>query len=345
MIDLTQVDELNVGGERVGELYLDGNKVWERPVYGMKLTALEAGSTVSITANGTPSSVDLRFKLNNGSLSTYTIGDTITLTNVGDYVLFTAGPNGNSTFSTGTSNYYQFSITGSVSTQNTIAYLLDDRAGKGSGISLPNYAFLRLFYNNDQPITNLDMSNVTTIGQKSAWGMCRGCTSLESVDLSSLTTIGTQGLRISFDECSSLTSIDVSSVTSVSGEQGLYCFVKACSSLQSLDLGNLESANGSESMTAIARNCTSLKSVNLKKLSSVGTNGLNQAFDGCTALEVVDFSEATDVPSITSSTFSNTNSTFQIVVPDALYSTWIAATNWSSLASQIVKVSDYTPAS
>lgn len=125
----------------------------------------------------------------------------------------------------------------------------------------------------------------------------------------------------------------------------MYYLVRSCTSLQTLDLRYLESADGSESMSGFATGCTALKKVYLNKLSSVGTNGLNGAFNGCTALEVVNFSEATAVPEITTTTFSNTNSTFQIVVPDALYSTWIAATNWSSLASQIVKVSDYTPAS
>ena len=66
---------------------------------------------------------------------------------------------------------------------------------------------------------------------------------------------------------------------------------------------------------------------------------------GCSALEVVDFSEATAVPTLHSvNTFQNTNSTFQIVVPDALYDQWKAARNWSQFASQIVKASEYVPA-
>ena len=66
---------------------------------------------------------------------------------------------------------------------------------------------------------------------------------------------------------------------------------------------------------------------------------------GCSALEVVDFSEATAVPTLHSvNTFQNTNSTFKIVVPDALYDQWKAANNWSQFASQIVKASEYVPA-
>lgn len=69
-------------------------------------------------------------------------------------------------------------------------------------------------------------------------------------------------------------------------------------------------------------------------------------FYGCTNLEVVDFSEATAVPALSSSwAFYDTNNTYKVVVPDALYNDWIAASNWSALSSHIVKVSEYTPAS
>lgn len=41
--------------------------------------------------------------------------------------------------------------------------------------------------------------------------------------------------------------------------------------------------------------------------------------------------------------FGNINDTYKIVVPDALYSTWIAATNWSnsSIKPHIMKQSDW----
>jgi len=85
--------------------------------------------------------------------------------------------------------------------------------------------------------------------------------------------------------------------------------------------------------------------VALTHLSNVSTsNGLTNAFNGCTALEVVDFSQATAVPALANvNAFSNTNSTYKIVVPDALYATWIATTNWSnaSIKPHIVKASDY----
>ena len=65
------------------------------------------------------------------------------------------------------------------------------------------------------------------------------------------------------------------------------------------------------------------------------------AFYGCTSLEIVDFSEATAIPTINSLTFSGTNNTFKIVVPDALYSTWITSGYWSNVQSHIIAKSDY----
>ena len=126
---------------------------------------------------------------------------------------------------------------------------------------------------------------------------------------------------------------------------GMQSAFNGCTSLTSGDLSSLSSA-GSNGLTSAFYGCTSLRTVYLTRLSSVGISGLNSAFNKCTNLELVDFSEATAVPTMNNvSTFSNTNSTFKVVVPDSLYSTWIASTNWSNIASQIVRASDYTPAS
>ena len=68
-------------------------------------------------------------------------------------------------------------------------------------------------------------------------------------------------------------------------------------------------------------------------------------FYGCTSLELIDMTGSTGVPTLSYSVnFSNTNSTYKIVVPDSLYDKWIAATNWVSIASHIMKQSDWNAA-
>lgn len=98
---------------------------------------------------------------------------------------------------------------------------------------------------------------------------------------------------------------------------------------------------GESGMKDAYSGCTSLKTADFSKLSAVGTDGLNGTFNGCTSLEIVLFQSSTAVPSISENTFANTNDTFKVIVPDALYEDWIADESWASLSSQITKVSDY----
>lgn len=62
-------------------------------------------------------------------------------------------------------------------------------------------------------------------------------------------------------------------------------------------------------------------------------------FGQCNNLKVIDISSATSViPAPSSLSFS---SSCKVIVPDALYDEWIAATNWSAKASNIIKKSDW----
>lgn len=98
---------------------------------------------------------------------------------------------------------------------------------------------------------------------------------------------------------------------------------------------------GQEGMKDTFNGCSALVTVDFSKLSAVGTDGLDGTFSGCTSLEIVLFQSSTAVPSISENTFANTNDTFNVIVPDALYEDWIADESWSALSSQIEKTSDY----
>jgi hypothetical protein len=64
-------------------------------------------------------------------------------------------------------------------------------------------------------------------------------------------------------------------------------------------------------------------------------------FTGTTNVACFDFSRHETIPTLSSTNaFTNTGS-WKIVVPDNLYDEWIAATNWSTHASRIVKASEY----
>lgn len=82
--------------------------------------------------------------------------------------------------------------------------------------------------------------------------------------------------------------------------------------------------------------CECLASVTvLGNLTSIG----NSAFNRCPSALFYDFTQHTTIPTLSATNvFSNIPKDCEIRVPAALYDQWIAATNWSSIASNIVAV-------
>ena len=91
-------------------------------------------------------------------------------------------------------------------------------------------------------------------------------------------------------------------------------------------------------------NCSALASVTIpSSVTSIGAN----TFSRCYGIVKYDFTEHTQVPTISNKNAFNYIATdCKIVVPDALYDTWIAATNWSdaSIVGHIIKASEYVEA-
>jgi hypothetical protein len=66
------------------------------------------------------------------------------------------------------------------------------------------------------------------------------------------------------------------------------------------------------------------------------------AFSYCYGMAYYDFRASKSVPTLSNTNaFNNIPSDCKIVVPDSLYDTWIAATNWSTYASKIIKASAF----
>jgi hypothetical protein len=166
--------------------------------------------------------------------------------------------------------------------------------------------------------------SVTSIGIYAFYN----CYSLASVVIpDGVTSIG----NYAFYNCLSLASIVIpQGVTSISD----YAFYNC------LSLASVVIPQGVTSIGSCAFNtCLSLASVVIPDgVTSIG----NYALYYCQGMAFYDFRASKSVP-----TLSNTNafdkipSDCKIVVPDNLYDTWIAATNWSTYASQIVKASEF----
>lgn len=182
--------------------------------------------------------------------------------------------------------------------------------------SLGNYAF------GYSPVKSVSIPKIQTLGQNvfdrctnltsltipssvsgSLYGLCYGCTNLQSITLSDgITDITNMGS--SFYNCSSLTSITVPGTVTV---------------LQTTFYG-----------------CTSLTSITFTgHVAQVGT----QSFYNCTNCLVYDFSHCTSVPRLLgTNAFYGINANAQIKVPAALESDWKNADNWYSFENYIVGV-------
>lgn len=92
--------------------------------------------------------------------------------------------------------------------------------------------------------------------------------------------------------------------------------------------------------------CSGLEKIKLAlttNYASANPQGISQnCFRNCSNCLVYDFTGWPIVPTLASTNaFTNINANAKIVVPDALYNDWVAATNWSTYASYIIKESDY----
>lgn len=243
-------------------------------------------------------------------------------------------------------------------------------------VSIPDYGLYYKFYSytSSRVISEVNLPNVTTIGESGMYYAFYNQTALSTIIFSNLTTIGNDGLNaafmyseitgISFPKlttigvkgfynafryCDKITSVDLSKLTSVLGSAFQLAF-SSCTRLQTVDLSGLTTiTNATGCFQQAFLGCTGLKTVLLNKLSSVsGNNVFQNTFNGCTALEVVNCSESQSVWALTNNNTFPTdaqNPNYKVVVPDALYNDWIAASNWSAISSHIVKASEYTPAS
>lgn len=189
-------------------------------------------------------------------------------------------------------------------------------------------------------------NGVTSIG-KNAFDLCPSLSSI--VIPQGVTSVGNQafgrcyslsfivipqgitstGIQI-FHKCYSLSSVVMpQSMKSIGGSAFVYCY-------------SLSSVVIPQGMTIIDAGvfseCSSLSSLVIPKRVSVISAS---AFSNCSSLVILDFSKSTSVPMLATSSAIPSQSGLRITVPDDLYSTWIAETNWSSHASRIVKASEF----
>ena len=164
-------------------------------------------------------------------------------------------------------------------------------------------------------------NSVTSIGE-SVFYQCPSLTFI--VIPNGVTSIG----KYMFYCCHSLTSVVIpDGVKSI----GTYAFYE-CYPLTSIIIPNGVTSIGTYAFS----NCYSLTSITIPNgVTSIGA----YTFYKCGGVLYYDFSSHTAVPTLAKTTaFTQIAADCEIRVPAALYDEWIAATNWSTYASNIVAV-------
>lgn len=234
----------------------------------------------------------------------------------GDYVI-TLTVNGEVTFGIDSAYQYLLRKTINGSEEDLVYNNAVKKVEIGDGASVGKNAFYYCY-----SLSSVFIPNSLTSIDGSAFSQCY---SLKKITIPwSMTSIG----RNAFGNCSSLKSIIIpDGVTSIAVQA-----FKQCYSLSSVSIP--------DSVTSIDNSafqlCQSLASIAIP----AGVTRVGEAvFSSCKGLHYIDFSNHTSIPTLVSTNaFTSVAKDLEIRVPAALYDEWIAATNWSSLASQIVAV-------
>lgn len=193
--------------------------------------------------------------------------------------------------------------------------------------------------------TKIRLGNVTSIGG-SAFENCRSL--INVVIPNSITSIGTQA----FNSCESLTNIVIPhSVTSMTNNlvSGAYALTNIVIPNSVTNIGNFALSSYVLTNVVIPNSVTNIGNGVLNTnylltdiiIPNSVTNIGNGAFQNCYLLNKYDFTTFITVPTLSgTNAFNGINPLAKIIIPDALYDEWIAATNWSNYADYIYKASE-----
>ena len=234
---------------------------------------------------------------------------------------------------TGDNPYNKFQSTGKMKCEGDIRSLVKP-------IAVEDYSYFArgLFVSCSSLTQAPSILPATTLANKCYYEMFRGCSSLTKAPELPATTMASSCYHGMFHNCTSLTQAPSILPATTLADKCYYNMFAGCTSLTQAPKLPATTVTGT-SYQYMFYGCSALKRI---KMNASSGNWGSFMFGGCTSLELVDMTGSTDVPTLsTVNNFANTNDTYKIVVPDSLYDTWIVATNWVSIASHIMKQSDW----
>lgn len=170
----------------------------------LTFTAETAGSTVKLTKHGSTAITGfngLEYKFNDGDWTAYTIGQNITLANVGDKVQMRAVATGNSRMGIDFNNYHNFVMTGKIAASGNVQSVLDQTMSR---MDVPTYCYYYMFHSCTS-LTQAPELPATTLADSCYSWMFSICTSLTQVPELPAKTLAKHCYFYMFSDCTSLT--------------------------------------------------------------------------------------------------------------------------------------------
>ena len=287
----------------------------------LTFTADAANSSVQLTAVGAPSSVTLEYNLNNGGWLPYTIGNVISLPNVGDNVKMRGN---NATFSTSANDYYQFVMTGYVAAGGDVTSLQNEIGGD---ITLSQYCYYYMF-RNCTSLTEAPALPSTTLAERCYGTMFRGCTGLTTAPDLPATTLEDNCYSSMFRGCTGLTQAPSLPATTLEDNCYNYMFQGCTGLTQAPSLPATTLANSC--YQSMFSGCTGITSYDVATLNDSSTAMfLNNS--SCVSFTI----HAETPPTIANNTITGLKADCIIYVPAASVDAYKAAQYWSARASYI----------
>ena len=222
------------------------------PYDGLRFTAQEANSSITLNKQGSPTELQLEYRTNtNTTWQNYTLGTTINLANIDDWVEMRN--QGLQTLNNTFGNYHQFAMTGKISASGNIQYLLDKT---GELLSVTAYCYFSMF-DGCTSLTTAPELPATTLAYACYAGMFMNCTSLTTAPALPATTLANYCYLSMLYGCSSLTTAPSLPATTLANSC-YYAMFYGCTSLTtapSLPATTLDV----DCYNSMFRGCTNLK--------------------------------------------------------------------------------------
>ena len=191
-----------------------------------------------------------------------------------------------------------------------------------TSINLPNvYNLSKYSFADCKALTNVAFPNVVNVNSN----LFENCGNLVSVNMPKCRYID----AYMYNHCCKLeTIIGTELATTVRSYAFYYCYA-----LKSINLPNVTDIQSYAFMY-----CKSLQYLELPKLEAISKS----AFSNCTSLQYIKIGTQDSTEVATASGLPNIPSQTKVYVPDALVDSYKTATNWSSYASRIYPLSEFT---